>query len=555
MKIPRGYEQKRNLVKELVDACLISRESRRVQARQWRQLFYTGSMSGMPSKHNRCFSHVDKLGSFLFSPSEVRFTVEFDGDGQPEWSDKADRASGYLNRRFNRRGCGAAFAQANELALVEGSAFVKLTWKPGKGLEPWVIRQSFMGVLREDIEELDRQEAFVHSFYVTKDVFRRMVWNHPDKADLMTVLTAVQGTVAAEDLVGDSYFHEMIIGNTINVPGSNNAPASYGQVAITSPVVPQLAPEVAADLVRIDDLWVWNDDQEDWNTIRWIDTPGVMIEGRYQLRSLSDAPKRHPFVKVCSNPMHGYFWGRSELATVFEAQMLLNKRVDDVDRIFSLQSRPPRAFSGFQSLTEEKAKALLSPGATITEGAIGAKVDTLAPEMPSEALPYLDKLESYFDEAGGFTNILSGQGEPGVRAGVHAGVLLRTSTPRLRDRALTVERQCGEFGSLCFDVCRAKDATVLVTRKGDQQFTLEQLPRDAEASVDSHTSSPAFSEDIRQMANDMVKAGIIDGETYIQMVHPPREDVVMERYRQRMEAQAKWEAEHPEEAAEQKRKR
>lgn len=539
---------------DLIEECLVSRENRRAAGRRWKQLYYTGSMSATPSKNNRCYSHVDKLTSYLFSPSDVHFTVEFDEDFRATWQDKKDRASRYVNDSFRRSGAGRIFGKAVEASLVEGCAIVKANWSP-RGLEPWVIPQSFFGVLREDIEELDRQEAFVHSYYVTKAVFRRMLHQNPDRDEIMRLAQGSATMRGPDELTGDSYFHEIVAGGQIGQAGSGLRQA-YGTVSVTLPQGPMLAAEVTADLIRVDDLWVWNDDLEDWTTIRYV-APGLVVEGRYRRRNLSDAPYRHPFIKVCSNEVTNYFWGRSELAAVLENQMVLNDRVDDVDLIFRLQARPPRSFSGFQGVTEERARALLMPGGTVTEGAMGATVNSLAPEMPAMAMEYLDKLGQYFDEAGGFTNILSGQGEPGVRAGIHAGVLLRTSTPRLRDRALLVEDQCAAFGTLALNIAQAKDATVLMTRSGneDEKFMLSQLPEGARVTVDSHTSSPAFSEDNRQTAFALFNAQAIDGETLLQMIHPPREELLVERLRQAQETQAKMLQEHPELLDDKKKKK
>lgn len=553
MKLP---DQSLDLVRwsrELIDQCMVSREARRMQSRQWRQLYYTGSLSGGASKYNRCFSHVDKLSSYIFSPADVRFNLEFEGDALENWTGKTPAALRYLNRKFNRNGCGEAFAAANEIGLVEGAGILKLTWGPGGRLAPWTIRPSFFGVLREDIEELDRQEAFVHSFYVTRDGFRRMISRHPDRKDLLLRIAMMGSPQSAADLLDDSYFHEVVTQGmgqlSYSTPGTTTG---YGQVpsVLAAPPRPTLAQDVAADLIRIDDLWAWDDDREDWTTIRMAD-PGILIEGRYQRRNLSDIKGKHPFVKVCSNRVPGYFWGRSELSVLAEPQGQINRLTDNIAMIFNLRAKPPRAFSGFQSLTDEKARALLAPGGQITEAAIGAKVDSLAPEMPPEALEYLDKLDSIFDGVAGFTNILSGQGEPGVRAGVHAGVLLRTSTPRLRDRALMAERQAGNFGQLCLGMLQTKDATVLVGRGGERDtFMLSQLPPDAEVSVDSHTSSPAFVEDNERKAYALAKAGAIDGETLIEMIHPPREELLKTRLAARQAAQAQFEKENPAAAAE-----
>lgn len=554
MKLPGDTQRLTNWARELIDQCMVSREARRLQSRQWRQLYYSGSLNGGTSKFNKCFSHVDKLSSYIFSPADVRFSLEFEGDSLPAWNEKTTTGARYMNRKFNRTGCGSTFAAANEIGLIEGAGIVKLTWGPGGRLAPWTIRPSFFGVFREDIEDLDRQEAFVHSFYITPDGFRRMITRHPDRADLMLQVAMMGAPQTAADLTGDSYFHEMVTSSLGQISYSTaTSTPGFGAVSLAAPGMPMLAQDVASDLIRIDDLWVWDDDREDWTTIRVAD-PGILIEGKYQRRNLSDIPKQHPFVKVCSNPVPGYFWGRSELSVLFEPQNQINRLTDNIATIFNLRAKPPRAFSGFQSITEEKARALLSPGGQITEAAIGAKVDNLAPEMPPEALTYLDKLEDIFNDVAGFTNILSGQGEPGVRAGVHAGVLLRTSTPRLRDRALMAERQCSEFGNKVLGMLQAKDASVLIAAD-NSEFTLAQLPDDAACTVDSHTSSPAFVDDNRQLAYSLAKAGAINGETLIQMLHPPGEDILVARLRAQQAAEAKAAAANPVAAAEAAKKK
>lgn len=557
MEIPGDAMARTRWAKELIDACSVSRQSRMIQARQMRQLYYMGTLSGGPSKYNRCFSHVDKLSSFIFSPADVRFTLEYSGSDRPSEAEKAKAAGRYVSRKFRRAKCGQGFSATNEISLVEGAGIIKATWGPGGRVVPIPIRPTFFGVLREDREELSEQEAFCHTFYITKDGFRRMVANHRDRAELMRQVQTAATPQNTSDVLGDSYFHEIVAGGMAPISYTGAAGSSgpqFGAVAVVAPMVPMLSPEVANDLIRVDDLWVWNDEQEDWTTIRYVD-PGLMVEGKYQLRNLGDCGKgKHPYTKVCTNRTPGNFWGRSELAVLYEPQMQLNKLTDNIAMIFNLRARPPRAFSGFQSITDEKAKALLSPGGTITEAAIGAKVDDLAPEMPPEALAYLGELKEIFNEVAGFTNLLSGEGEPGVRAGVHAGVLLRTSTPRLRDRALLAETQCSDFGNVVLSMLRQKDPTPVFPGEGDE-FTLKQLPEDCEVTVDSHTSSPAFVEDNRQMAYSLAKAEAIDGETLIEMLHPPREELLISRLRARQRAQAEFAAKHPELAAERAKKK
>lgn len=560
MELPKDSEQLVNFARELIEECLHSRDHRRALSRDFQTLFYMGSTSGAASKYNKCYTHVDKLSSYIFSAADVRFALEFEGCALPKWQEKTKAAARHVNKQFNKGDLGGAFAMANQISLVEGASIAKLTWKNG-GLRGWPIRPVFFGVQREDLNGLDDQECFVHSYFVTEAAFKRLIINHPDRAELMAKVSMINGPAADMEIAGGSYFREILAGG-ISPIGYEGSPALpyRGSVQITAPPLPNLPPEVTARLIQIDDLWIWNDEAKwsdqggehtgDWTTIRYVQ-PGLIIEGKYQRRNLSDIPGQHPFVKVCSNEVPGYFWGRSEMAQLAQPQAQLTDRTSDIDSIWRLRAKPPRAFLGIQGITDEKALALLAPGGHFADAAIGSKIENLAPEMPPEALPLLNVWSDIFDEVGGFTKILSGEGEAGVRAGVHAGTLLRTSTPRLRERALTVEKQCSTFATKALKMAAAKSATVIEPR-GDakQAFLLSTLPTDTSVSVDSHTSSPAFVDDNRQLAVMLAKAESIDGESLIEMTHPQNEDFLVEKFRQRQEAAAKAAAANPVAAAE-----
>jgi hypothetical protein len=150
-----------------------------------------------------------------------------------------------------------------------------------------------------------------------------------------------------------------------------------------------------------------------------------------------------------------------------------------------------------------------------------------------------------FYEVAGTAPIMRGQGESGVRSGVHAETLVKTGSPRLRDRALAVERQCSDVGDFCLKMLQSKEARAFVTSKGDE-FLLSQLPEDVKVTVDSHTSSPAFSDDNRQLAFMLAKAQAIDAESLIEMTHPPMQDELIHRAREKKEMEAKLVQDHPE---------
>lgn len=544
---------KRNIygfARELVEECLASQVKRRANYSYYRSMFFTGTEDGGVAKFNKIYSHIDRLGSLLFSPSDVRFTIDSSIDETDEWSEPFDLASRHINREFYRRRCGLAFSQALEVGLYKGAGFIKATYGHN-GIEPYVVHPDFMGVMREDVDDLDRQEAFVHSFYVTPSQLKRLVYARHDKSWIMDQV-ANGGTNRSESDFTDSYLYEIIVGGIHPI---QNTPTGYkGSIGnVLGPPTPMLAPEVSTRLIRIDELWVFNQDQKrtdgglgDWTTIR-IAEPGVVIEGDMIHRNLSDIPGEHPFIKVCANDIPGYFWGRSEIAQLAELQTLLNARINNADDIIRKQANPPRAFRGFSGLTDEKAAALSSVGGRLIDGnpSTMTSIDSLGPTMPADLLPYIRLILEWFDESGGMTGMLTGQGEPGVRAGAHAGALMKTAAARIRDRALAVEWQVAAFGETTFKMDQAKNASVFKCPNG-QEFMLSQLPADANVTVDSHSSSPAFSGENVNLSFALARAGAIGLEDLLEDTQPPHMEKKILRLRKRQAQQAKLVQEHPE---------
>jgi hypothetical protein len=225
-------------------------------------------------------------------------------------------------------------------------------------------------------------------------------------------------------------------------------------------------------------------------------------------------------------------------------QDVLNKRLRDIKIMWDRNVASPQLFSGFTSVTEEQYYKIISEGGFINDPNPNAKASKLMDPPPPGAIEEIEFLLKLFDEAGGFSAIMGGQGEPGVRAGVHAQTLVRTSSPHLIDQASLVERQLAECGYLCTRLMQAMDPTVYETEQG-VQFHLGDLPVGTmQVQVDSHSASPAFAEDNRQTAIALARAGAIDSEDLIHMLHPPGAELLLARLRERQKSQAQAAQEH-----------
>lgn len=548
---------------ELVEECYSSHETRCEQIAHWKSYYFTGKKDGSPAVYNRCFPHVDRLASMLFSPVDARFDIEFDATEKSNVHAMGRASARFLNREFHRCGIDLNFAEAVNWALVKGATIVKTIphMKPDPkatketpermrwmydGLQSWLIQPELFGVLREDIAELDYQDAFVCSQYLTPNAFRRAITGNPREKELYDQVLARQKK-PEETRMDEDFFHQIIIGGVTPVNTKGTTSTGTGKVNIFGVPQPFLDPKVQRTLIRVDELWVKDDARQDYTTLRLVGD--IMVNGRDIHENLHGVVGQHGFTKICPNETAGYFWGMSEIAQIYRLQDMLNSQIDTIRQLARLKSDPPRAFIGFAGMNQQKYKVLKRAGGMIAEDSPAAKIETLAPEIPKELFDLLEKTLQMFDDVAGFTPIISGEGEQGVRSGVHANTLHRNSSPRMRDRALLVERQLIEVGDDAMSLMQAKKARVFAADDGGQ-FLLDQLPDDARVTVDSHTASPAFAEDAQVKADKLIRVGAITPEDYIMLTHPPHEDRLAAQAKQRADQQAQLMAElaktHPE---------
>lgn len=530
MKIPQG----RRLVpflEDIIDQCMYSQKSRMDMATTQKQYFYYGSSDGSQAIYNRCFPHIDRLASYLFSPAEVHFVITQDPVDR-EAIPRLKIAGKHLSYEFHRTGSDIQFSHAVDWALCKGSSFVKTLWS-GDGLEATVVQPETMGVYREDINGLDRQEAFNHQIFITKGQLAAMVDDHPEKDEILKKALASQDS-EARAVLDQTLFHQMTIG--YDRPLTSGSAGKRANVSVFSGNTPEISPQVHDGIILMNETWIWDDEREDWTTFQTIGR-NLVVEGKLIHRNLTGIKGEHPFTQVCCNHTEGYFWGISELSGLISLQDCLSSRMAEVDRIARLRSKPPRFITGTTGISDQEKTALATPGGFVISPSPNAKTESMAPELPPELFEQINMTINYFDDIGGFEAITKGQGEAGVRSGVHAETLVRTATPRLRDKSLQIERQCADMGDLCLKILRKKSTRPFILKDG--AFLLDQLPDDVKVNVDSHTSSPAFSQENRALAMDLLKSGAITPKQFISLTHPPTEDILVEEAEMREEAEQK----------------
>lgn len=593
LNIPTSRDRLGDWARELVISCQSSLENRRLRGATFRNLYLTGDEGGKPQTYRKTYTYIQTLASMLYSPVELRFALSPYGPAGPR-ERAMGRAGAVTVLEYVRGGLvDTTIEDAVEWGLVKGKTFVQLGWSR-RGIEAYMVQPETMGVLRDDITRLDKQDAFVHSTWLTEARFADFIADHPNRDKLMKEIKNLSGTDNDRPDTADNSRQVMIGGQLYpyRAQGANNPSQGRGLVNWLSAPAPELDTKTMASLIRLDELWVWDRHRDDWTTFQLVGN--VLIEPTGQFRNaFADGATyaktgrrigrgehndernalsgHHPFVEICPNPLPDYMWGWSEMLNVGAIQLQINNRVDGINRLLRRQEDPSWLISGSSTPANQLRAKLRRPGGWHSENAPNIKVEKMSPDLPAGLWESLHELEQMFDMMAGFPPVMQGQGDSGVRAQGHAETLVRMASPRFKDRALGIERQVEEVGGLCLDLLRAhcpdmlpfwvKEAEVGPFKGKELEpllyespapgmvalpYLMHQISDRFKVTVDSHSSSPAFSHDTRELAMLLAKAKAIGPEELIRQLAPPNVDELIADLETRQAQEAAFLSAHPE---------
>jgi hypothetical protein len=538
-------------VRDIVNQCFSSRQERANRGQFFENYFTTGSADpSNAAMFNKTYASIDDLESLLFSPVSLRFKIS-DPDNPNVVNEAKGRAGASRIRHHARKSdTDTLISAAVRTAIVKGKGLIKTGWKRGEFHSHIIAPESF-GVLRENHTRLDEDmEAFAQTMLITPHQFARLVYNHPDRSELIKKARRYvkQGTgTTLQDTSGGSM--PIVVGGLYPFqPAGVAATSQRGIVDWMSQPKPSLAPEVQQQLLELNEVWVWDDQQEDWVTFQMVGTD-MLILGKnffcnalaYDTDTCKSSPSlkgRHPYAEFCVNPVEDYFWGRSEIAQLIGLQEAINARIVGTNRLLRLQEDPTIKFIGSTGINQQTLSRYKKPGGYFTDTNPNAKVEKDNVVIPQDIWGSLHEYERMHDDLMGLPPTARGKNESGVRSAQHANTLVRQFSPRFKDRALLIERDVEAIGGLMLDICRANDPKKLTAwvpahdagTEGQKPSALEvppadglmmvsfqiaDLPEDAVLTVDSHSSSPAFLAEAKATDFDLVKIGAMGPEDIV----------------------------------------
>jgi hypothetical protein len=549
MRIPRRHIER--FVREVVEECLVSQSDREQRGEYYKNYFLSGSDNPTTAAiYNKTFAYLDDLESLLYSPISLRFRVS-----NPDLPNVLEEAKGRSTANFLRSASRTSntdtrISEAVLWSLVKGKTIIKSGFKRGQFCSDLIQPENF-GVLRENHDQLDEDmEAFVHTMWITPYQFERMIDGHPDR-DMLRKRAKKWMSSPTRPAGGMTV---MTGGTQPFQAGSNPSQStSRGMVDWMSSQAPQLSPALSGQLMRLDELWVWDDQRRDWATFQQIGED-ILIMGKYTIfNALAHNPAsmqpsehlkgRHPYTEFSPNRIDEYFWGRSEIINVALLQESINSRINGTNRLLRLQEDPPKKFIGSSGVNQQALARFNKPGGYWTDTNPNSKIEPIAPVIPSDLWGSLHEYERMFDEMGGLPPAARGHGA-GVRSAAHADTVVRMFSPRFKDRALLIERDIASLGTLMLNIGKAHvekhlvawvpqaqagveasplDALTVPPAEGmvPVRFTLADLDDEMKLSVDSHSSSPAFAADARNLIFDLFKIRAASAEDVIEHTDAP----------------------------------
>ena len=516
MKIPSG-ESREDFYLDIINKCMVSKEERRGDYTTLRAYYLFGAgPESPPAYFNKIHPHLDQLTSFLYSAETTRFSIALGASVPTAEHKKTPSLTQALNDEWLNSNADQVFSTALTWALVYNTSFVKLVYK--NGIHPYMIEPSAIGVLREDTPYTDRQEAIVQTYYITKSELYARLYSHPKRESIVSRLAT--GTKVSESDIPEAV-------NRIVMSQTN--PTIYGNVNMDLYGMNRYKARVAEDTVEMTELWVWNDDTEDYQVVTMA-APNVII---YDRPGASLFLKGEcPFVQICPNPLYDYFWGASEVQQLLLLQELRNTRMTEILDLLSKQVNPPTALTGFTGILDEKNFALNRAGGLLASDMPNAKADRLAPTMPPDLFEVIHEIDAMFSEVSGISNVLSGRGESGVRSQGHASQLARLGSSRAKKRALIVEDSLEKVATLYLKLMQVYDNTHFRDTE-DVPFIPEQFTKDFVVKVDAHSNSPIFTEDLKTLAFNLHKAGAIDKESLLDLLEPPMKQLLKDKLKRK----------------------
>lgn len=527
MNIPADQDERHKLYRNVIRQCEISRADRRARNRRLREWYLTGADDGTRPRYNLIKSYVRSSSSILYASGTTRFGVQLPPHWGDQWLEEESAARDELHRLWHDSNAPIIFGMGVTWAHVWDSAVYKVFVSENKPEVMLLPDPGDLGLLHEDLNDWDSQEAICQWYTMDLARFERMVSALPNKATRDRLIAQAQQHAVAGDTPGSDTMPPTV--NRLILASAS--PQMIG--AVTGPEAGTLAiPRVGDPVVRLAELWIKDDAIQDYRVVtNFLATEEILWDPRNPLN-----PDEHPFHELTLDPTPGYAWGVSPIEDQEQLQAWREQKMLELDERDGLQIDPPIVFEGMSTIDGEKAKVFRRRGGNITLSTPNAKATPMVPSPLPDPFGFVEQIDAMSAKQGGLPRGLTGQTEQGVRSGEQAMTQAMLGAGPSFERAMIVVG-CLEAVATAMLRLHRRVSDVTLRKHDGTEFLLSQMPADLTASVWAQSSSPLYAERIVQKAMAAHQAKAIDGESLLDYLDLPMTEALKAKARQMAKAQ------------------
>jgi hypothetical protein len=342
MIIPRNDPFRSDKILEIRDACTVSRTERQELYLKRRKYFMFGSDDYRQVRYNRLAAHTDLVASFLYSADHAKYTLAPPRNAPPPVQLQAVALQDHWNTQFRDSGIAYMYATAVQWSLIYDSMYLKVGWNDERDqLTGTLIQPHHFGVYDEREPNLDSQQAFVHIYRLPYDnaVLRLYRAGMRDRVDDLGVAV---GSVI-EDL--PPVLKQLLITQT---GGQNLSGNLMGQAPLDIQPTILYEPKSNIPTVEFQELWVWDDVNEDYATFIIAEPDIILTDSRQSIAkrkpkgngaknveqpsaSNEFLPQEHPFVQVVPYELPDFSYGEAHSERLIPLQNWTTERLDQID--------------------------------------------------------------------------------------------------------------------------------------------------------------------------------------------------------------------------------
>src|SRR4051812_39340722 len=298
IELPSGQPELIAFSNDLVEKCRVSVGMRTAYYRLLSAIYETGRYDGTKSLINTLPNHITRLAGMLYSPVELKFSMDYTNPYPTRELERAKESAKLLSRRWGLPGTNSDILWGRGVVggLKYGCTFLK-QWAETewdnivyhqKLVMPWQL-----GVYREDENDLNKQEAIVETSALSLPEVWRRIYHLPNAKELFE---RIKGNAGTNNATGgpDSFFHQVLSSSQINTGvQSMTSPVPGGIVQLgNDPNYAMMGPTVAVDTVKFHECWVKGED--DYVTIQMIE-PDILIAPLFKRSNLLGVKRKQPY--------------------------------------------------------------------------------------------------------------------------------------------------------------------------------------------------------------------------------------------------------------------